>query len=177
MKLYFARHGHMDASPDTPLDPEVGQINEPLDDKGIQQANTLAEELKNISFDAIVSSRLKRAYETAAIVNKYHNLSAEMDDAWRERDTGGFVTPDVWDDLFDFDKNIQRENTEELGVFFKRVYDAVDKLKMRFPDGTVLVVSHGGVNQAVYAYANNLPLVGYIRNDPLHNCELRIYEI
>jgi len=177
MKLYFVRHGHMSATPDTALDPSVGQINEPLSEDGLQQANALAEELKYIHFDAILSSALKRANQTAEIINKYHGLTVTIDDAWRERDTGGYVNAEVWNDLFNFDKNFLPENTEDLRAFFQRIYTAIDVLKDTYGDKTVLIASHGGVHQAVYAYANKLPLVGNVRNSPLRNCEYKIYEL
>lgn len=167
----------MNATPDTAIDPLIGQIDEPLDEQGIQQAETVAEELKDVSFDSIISSQLKRAYQTAEIINKYHNLPIETDRAWRERDTGGYVTAEVWNDLFNFDKNFLPENTEGLRDFFQRVYTALDALKERYPNQTILIVSHGGVHQALYAYANKLELVGNLRNSPLHNCEYKIYEL
>lgn len=177
MKLYFVRHGHMSATTQTMLDPEIGQINEPLSEDGIQQANKVAEELKDVPFSAIISSGLKRASQTAEIINKYHGLALDIDNVWRERDTGGYVTADVWNDLFNFDKNFLPENTEDLQVFFRRIYTALDALKEKYGDKAILIVSHGGVHQALYAYANKLPLVGNVRNSPLHNCEYKIYEI
>lgn len=177
MKLYFVRHGHMDAKPDTPLDPAVGQINEPLSELGIQQANAAADELQQIEFDAIFSSALKRASQTAEIISKHHELTVNIDNVWRERDTGGYVTAKAWNELFNFDKNISTKNTEDLRTFFERIYAALDTLKEAYEERTVLIVSHGGVHQAVYAYANSLPLVGNIRNSPLHNCEYKIYDL
>ncbi len=177
MKLYFVRHGHMDATPDTSVDPQTGQIDEPLDAKGIQQAETVAKELKDISFDAIISSPLKRAYQTAEIINKYHKLPIEIDKFWRERDTGGYVTAEVWSDLFNFDKDFLPENTEGLRDFFQRVYSALDALKERYTDKTILIVSHGGAHQALYAYANKQELIGNVRSSPLSNCEYKTYEL
>lgn len=177
MKLYFARHGHTDANQETVLDQTVQQINEPLNQVGIQQANDLADKLKDVSFDVIISSPLHRALQTAEIVNKNRHLPIEIDGVWRERDTGGYVTLEVWNDLFDFEKNLSLENSEDLEAFFNRVYAALETLKKRHKAKTVLVVSHGGVHQALYAYVNNLPHKGNVRNSPLHNCEYRIYDI
>ncbi|MFY9228358.1 MAG: histidine phosphatase family protein [Candidatus Microsaccharimonas sp.] len=177
MKLYFVRHGHMYATPDTALDPDNGQINEPLDAEGVDQANKLAVELKDVAFDAIISSPLKRAQQTAEIVNTYHNLPIKIDAAWRERDTGGYVTSEVWNKLFNFDSDSSLETSEDLRAFFHRVYKAIDVLKEEYRDKTVLIASHGGVHQALYSYVNRLPLTGNARNDPLQNCGYRIYDI
>jgi broad specificity phosphatase PhoE len=177
MKLYFVRHGHTDAKPNTDPNPETGEVDEPLNVEGIQQANNLAEQLKEGSFDAIIASPLKRAHQTADIVNKYHELPVEIDAVWRERDIGAYVTIETWNDLFDFDKNFSLETSEGLRTFFKRVYDGLDTLKEKYEDKTILLVSHSGVHQAIYAYANKLPLTGNGRVSPLHNCEYRIYDL
>lgn len=43
-----------------------------LTDKGIKQAEELAEQLKDFQFDAIYISRLGRTKQTAEIINRYH---------------------------------------------------------------------------------------------------------
>ncbi len=43
-----------------------------LTEKGIKQAESLAEQLKDFKFDKIYISRLKRARQTAEIINRYH---------------------------------------------------------------------------------------------------------
>ena len=177
MKLYFARHGDTDANEHTLPDPTFGVVNESLNSLGVQQATKLAEELKDITFDAIISSPLKRALETAEIVARPHNQSIIVEDDLQERKITSHVSLEVWEDLFDFDKNIQIENSENLTDFFKRIYDAIEKLERKYSDKTILLVAHGGVHSALYIYANNLPLVGNLRVSNLKNCEYRIYEI
>lgn len=44
-----------------------------LTEKGIKQAEDLAKQLKNLEFDAIYISPLKRTRQTAEIINRYHN--------------------------------------------------------------------------------------------------------
>lgn len=157
MKLYFARHGHTDAGIDSPLDPANGEIDEPLNQEGIQQANDLSEQLRDVEFDAIISSPLKRAFETAEIVNKYHQLPIEINKNWREREIGEYVDLETWNYLFDFDKNIQLNKFETLDNFFDRVYSAVADLKQNYAGKTILITSHIGVHNALYAYVNQLP--------------------
>lgn len=177
MKLYFVRHGHTDASTDSKPSTDGGEIDEPLNAVGIQQAKDLAEELKDIHFDAIITSPMKRAYQTAEAVKVYHDLPFIVDAAWREREVGGYVELEVWKTLFDFDTNITPPRGENLQDFFERIYTAIERLKDSYKDKTVLIVSHGGVHLAVYTYANNFPLTGKLQIDPLKNCEYRVYEI
>lgn len=177
MKLYFARHGDTDANMDTIPNSVSGEVDEPLNTLGVAQANDLAEELRGVRFDAIISSPLKRAHKTAEIVNRFQKLPIEVDAEWRERDIGKYVGPEAWNDMFDFEKNIERENVESLTDFLKRIYDAADDLKQKYKDKTVLIVAHGGVHHALHAYVNDLPFTGNIRIQPLKNCEYRVYEL
>ena len=177
MKLYFARHGHTDANAHSTINPSNGEIDEPLNPEGIEQANNLAEQLKDIKFDAFITSPLKRAYETAEIVNKYHNQPVLSDTAWRERGIGEYTDLETWNNLFDFDKDFSLTHSENLNEFFERIYGAIEALKSEYKDKTILVVSHGGVHIALYAYANQLPLSGNVRVSPMKNCEYRVYEL
>lgn len=177
MKLYFARHGQTDANANMSGGQSIAELDEPLNQVGIEQAKELAEQLKDVKFDAIISSPLKRARQTAELVNIHHNIPITIDDAWRECQANVYIDTNTWNDLFDFDKNIQIENSESLKEFFERIYAAIDSLKSEYDNKTILVVSHGGVQHALYAYATKLPWSGNIRISPMRNCEYRVYEL
>jgi broad specificity phosphatase PhoE len=84
---------------------------------------------------------------------------------------------DDWHDLFDFDKNIQPQGGESLSTFFDRVHKYFNDLKQKYPNKTVMIVSHGGVHHALYALSNSLPKKGNLRISLMHNCEFREYEL
>ena len=65
MKIYIMRHGETKWNKRSKLQ---GQVDIPLAPKGIEQAQMTAEGMKEIPFDHIFSSPLKRAYKTAQIV-------------------------------------------------------------------------------------------------------------
>jgi broad specificity phosphatase PhoE len=176
MKLYLARHGQTGSNAQAVNQPTLDN-DEPLNEVGIQQANALAEQLKNEKIDIIISSPFKRATQTAEMVNKYHDLAIDVNDTWREIQTNGYLDINIWNDLFNFDKEAAVENAEPLADFFKRIYEALDELVARHGDETVLIVSHGGVQHALYAYANKLPLTGDMRISPMKNCEYCVYEL
>lgn len=172
MKLYFVRHGQTDTNTNGTNNLST---DEPLNQLGIQQAKQLASDLKDIKFDAIISSPLKRAYQTAELLNEYHHQAIKIDGEWRERDADAYVDIKLWNDVFDFDKNIQLENGEPLKEFFERIYNAINNLKQEYDNKTVLLVSHGGVQHALYAFTNELPWSGNLHISPMKNCEYRIY--
>ena len=177
MKLYFVRHGETDVNSGL-QHANTAQFDEPLNNTGLKQAEQLAEELKDITFGAIVSPNLRRTLQTAEIVNKFHNLDIQLDEAWRELKTANYLDATSWHNAFDFDNNETVEGIEPIRDFFERIYMALDNLKANYDEnGTVLVVSSGGVHQAVHAYVNQLPLTGNMRLSPMKNCEVQIYEL
>jgi uncharacterized phosphatase len=130
-----------------------------------------------VHFDAVIASPLKRARQTAELVNELQNALVMIDPVWRERMIGEYTDLETWNKLFDFDQHFSLAHSEDLKDFFKRVYGAIDELKQQYADKTVLIVSHGGVHIALYAYVNGLSLTGNIRVSPMKNCEYRIYEL
>lgn len=177
MKLYFVRHGETDVNSGL-QQAHTAQFDEPLNAKGITQAEQLAEELKNVTFDAIVSPPLQRTMQTAKVINKFHNLDIQTDDVWRELKTDVYLDATSWHNAFDFDNKELVEGIEPIRDLFGRIYTALDKLKTTHgKDETVLIVSSGGVHQAVFAYVNHLPLAGNMRLSPMKNCEVREYEL
>ena len=85
--IYLVRHGETEANRQFRFQ---GCIDLPLTEDGLKQAECLAETLKDIHFDHFYSSPLPRAWNTANIVNKYHNAPLLPDPALLEA-TGGIV--------------------------------------------------------------------------------------
>ena len=172
MKLYFVRHGQTDASTGDAI-----SHDDPLNQVGMGQARDVADLLKDVHFDAIISSPLRRALQTADAINEHQGLLITVDKHWRERDLEKYMSLEEWNESFDFDNNSLQEGVESLTNFFHRVFEALDALKNNYDSKTVLIASHGGVHHAVYAYANKIPLQGNIRISRMSYCEHRIYEI
>jgi broad specificity phosphatase PhoE len=172
MKIYFVRHGKTNASTGDAI-----SHDDPLNEEGMNQAREVASQLKDVHFDAIISSPLRRASQTADAINKHHGLSIIVDERWRERDLEKYMSIDAWNESFDFSNKASLDGVEPLANFFRRVYAAIDDLKQDYNSKTILVTSHGGVHHALYAYANKLPLEGNVRISRMAYCEYRIYEI
>jgi probable phosphoglycerate mutase len=143
MELLLCRHGETDWNRDRRLQ---GQTDVPLNDRGRAQAAALARELAGEPIDAVYSSDLARAYETARAVAEPHGLEVVRLRALRERDFGS------WEGLTDAEIR-QRfpdardrpwgdgETREQLA---ERVLAVLDELAERHPGGRVVVVAHGG---------------------------------
>ena len=63
--IYIIRHGQTELNSRKVLQ---GRSDHPLNERGIAQAEEAAEKLKSVSFDAVYSSPLIRAIQTARIV-------------------------------------------------------------------------------------------------------------
>src|SRR6266404_1969277 len=88
--IYVVRHGESESNvfarenPDKPAS-HFGEFGSSLTLKGREQAEKLANRLKNIDISAILSSDLNRAEETAEIIAAEHKLSVITSRTLRER--------------------------------------------------------------------------------------------
>lgn len=85
-KLIIVRHGQTDMNADKLF---FGRLDPLLNENGKKQAFEAREKMLNISYDRIFSSNLKRASETAEIIN-YLNKKIEFDERLQEIDFGIF---------------------------------------------------------------------------------------
>lgn len=87
-KLILIRHGQTDMNKDGLY---YGRLDVPINEAGREQAENTRKNLAElkIDYDVIYSSPMKRAYETAEIVN-YKNFEIKTDSELREMDFGIF---------------------------------------------------------------------------------------
>jgi len=148
--LLLVRHGETDWNADGRLQ---GQTDRPLTEFGRRQARQLAEELGGERLDAIYSSDLSRARETAEIVGERLGLPVGLDADLREKDWGN------WEGL----TSVERDRVEFVGESTEahqtRILRALRRIAERHPgNGRVLVVTHGGSMRRVQAAATGMAL-------------------
>ncbi len=124
--------------------------------EGIEQAKSLAQMLKGQTFDAVLSSPLKRARQTADICG----MSYEIEDAlteWNYGEYEGKTTEEIrslvpgWD-VFDF----PCPGGESFNEIEKRVGDLFERLlKLK---GRVLLFSSGHISRAIAPAWIGLPV-------------------
>jgi broad specificity phosphatase PhoE len=143
--LLLVRHGETDWNADGRLQ---GQTDRPLSDFGRRQARRLAEELVDEELEAIYSSDLARARETAEILGERLGLPVVLDADLREKDWG------TWEGL----TSVERDRVEFVGESTDehrdRILRSLRRISERHPDpGRVLVVTHGGSMRRVQTAA------------------------
>jgi ribonuclease H / adenosylcobalamin/alpha-ribazole phosphatase len=154
--LLLVRHGATAHTAQGRFSGSTGSDPE-LSDVGRRHAELLAAELRRLHaaprrpVDAVVSSPVRRARETAAVVADELGLPVQVDDDLREIDFGaweGRTLEDVrarWgEELAGFraDARVAPPGGESVADVAQRVRRARDRFAQRHPDGAVLVVSH-----------------------------------
>jgi len=168
--LLLARHGETDWNREGRWQ---GWADPPLNDLGRAQAGALAETLRSVPFDAVYSSDLRRAHETAEILAAPHAVPVVTDPGLREIDVGSWsgLTRAEIDARFGPDTVHPDGETREQHA--ARVLAAVERLARAHPEGRVLLVTHGGTIRALRSHA-----IGHV-DHPIPNCsvlELRFLE-
>ena len=177
--IYIVRHGETDWNV---LGKVQGSKDIPLNENGRRQALLTKSELDNKEIDLIIASPLKRAKETAEIINRGRNLPMIIDDRIRERSFGEFEGEEftVLDTkpFWDYYINEEYEEAESVQEFFKRVYDFLDDITVKYKDKNVLLVTHGGVSLPVHCYFNKMIPEGSLidANIMLDNCQVKEFE-
>ena len=170
MLLYLIRHGETDWNIEHRCQ---GFSDTPLNGKGRQQAESIARILSDIEIEAIYSSTLSRAYETARIIAKYHDASVETTDALRELNQGefeGLRLTELADNHSDFlaqwfrdPADLKVPGGESLREVRTRAWSAVEEIVEKHSDGNVIVVSHNLCNLALLCRIMKLDLRDFRR--------------
>jgi probable phosphoglycerate mutase len=159
--LILARHGETDWNRDGIWQ---GHGDPPLNDVGRGQARELAERLARIEIDALYSSDLRRAYETAEIVAHAKGLEITADPDLREIDIGAWsgLTRAEIEQRF---PGMVRDGGETNEAFNARALDTVRRIATAHAGRRVLVITHGGVVRALDRHVLDEPRA------VLGNCE------
>ena len=166
LSIYLARHGQDEDNAQGILN---GHRNQPLTTLGLEQASSLANFIKEaeLTFDAVYSSPLIRAQETALIVTSALNLPNPIIlPELIERDFGvmtGQKTADIKKmcapDIIQAEiitYFLSPEGAETFPDLIVRGQRILDIIKAKHQSGQVLLVSHGDIGKMIYAAYYNL---------------------
>lgn len=155
--LYLIRHGESLDAVQNGKFVELG-----LSPEGVHQAEKLRDRLatrETIAADVLITSTLQRARETTAILSPVLNQPPVLDEAFEEwRSEDGSLSPEEfserWRNVSDAQRPFFRfvvgcENWLEFSV---RIQLALNRLLTEHEGRTIVLVTHGGVIQATFAY-------------------------
>ena len=177
-ELLLVRHGETDWNRERRFQ---GHADPPLNDKGREQANALAQELAAEGIELVYTSDLARARETAEIVGARLGANVLLLRELREIDVGewqGLTWPEIerrypegvrsW-----HERGHGWESGETYDELGERVVAALRCIAAEHPEQRVLVVGHGGTIRATRAFIEGVSVVeSRSRRRPIGNCEV-----
>jgi ribonuclease H / adenosylcobalamin/alpha-ribazole phosphatase len=172
--LVLVRHGVTDATTGKLFSGGLGSTNPPLNDEGRDQARATGEWLAPMAatFDALVTSPVRRTRETAEVLAKFLDLDIVEEPGIAEMEFGtwdGLSFTEVrerWPDelsawLGDIDS--APHGGESFRVVEKRVLEGKDRLLASYLGQTIVVVSHVTPIKTLVAEALGAPLDSVFR--------------
>jgi broad specificity phosphatase PhoE len=170
--IFLARHGESDWNVAKRFQ---GHSDRPLTELGREQAHALADLVASEEIDAVYTSPLSRARETAEIVAARAGLEPVALPELREVDTGSWSGLSRADVEARFPEGFARwrsggsgwEDGETYEEMAERVIGALRTIAEDHPDGRVLIISHGGPIRAIHAAAEGQAIKDYRRLKPV----------
>ena len=151
--LYFVRHGESEANAAHRFS---GRSDSPLTVRGHEQALAVAEALRDIRVDRIIATPLSRSLDTALVIARERRMPVYVERELIEIDVGERTgatfdevrgLPDWKDDGF-----VAWPGGETLEQVLERALRAVRRIARETPEGTVLVIGHGGVTRILVSH-------------------------
>lgn len=139
-----------------------------LTSEGREQARAIGARLARERVDALISSDLGRAAETARLINERCGVPMVLDARFRERAFGvgegmtyeecDRAYPGAFARIRDVDPDFVIPGGESRRQFHDRVCAAFDDVARRHEGRTLLVVTHGGVLATFFRHVHAIPL-------------------
>lgn len=164
--FYIVRHGQSEDNANEIKGKVMGQdpLGSDLTKLGIIQAGKVAVELKDVHFDKVYSSDLKRAHKTAEIIVKERELAIETTEILRERSRGKLVdelekklaakTGNIFNEMELMSKEEQLALKKDYAVELReettsRVITFLREIAVSHPNQTLLITCHGAVMRSL----------------------------
>jgi broad specificity phosphatase PhoE len=165
LRLLLVRHGHATANRPWTF---LGHTDAPLSGEGETQARLLAARLQDEVVDAVYSSPLLRARQTAGLIAERHDLVWNVDELLVEQDFGLWEGMTLAEAEEQFPEDVSAWRTDQegagptegetLAAVAERARHFVDKIRRDHPEKTVLVVAHGAILNALICALLRTPL-------------------
>lgn len=175
MELYVVRHGQTMIN-------VFGMVNGRnrigLNRVGKKEARKASVEVGKLNIDKIFCSPLKRTKQTCKLINK-NNVEVIYDERLFERNSNKVQFNKIanlnFDEWYDINKEILQKDAEGFKSIYERTVNLIKELKEKYPDKSIMIVTHGDVCKAVNAFFNSLTNAKEISSFNQGNCEIKKY--
>lgn len=177
MEIYVVRHGRVPSN-----DKKIvgGRTDEELTEVGVKQAESVRDKLQDVNFDAIFSSNVRRAVQTADIIN-IHGLDINLDERLAEREPGSMlgksrkdIDKAIWNSL-SLDRTPEGAETLKTGLI--RTKSILDEIHNKYQGRKVLIVTHNFICKCIWMLENNITDPNQISAFFQENDEIKRYVI
>lgn len=158
MNIYLVRHGETEKNT---LKKYYGNLDVGLNERGKVQCEYLREKLKNIEFNKVYTSKMKRTIETADIILQDRNHEIIKDNRLNEMSMGDFegkdhkelekLYPKEWKAWCEYWKECSPPKGESYREFYLRVKEFIEEV-LKEDVENILIIAHGGVIKSIYTY-------------------------
>lgn len=159
LEIYLTRHGETEWNVVRRMQ---GQGDSPLTELGIKQAKWLAARLENKDIAYVYSSPLKRATDTADIINYVLQASIVIDDRLKEINVGPWQgkevdeileeMPKMYNNFWHHPDKFHLEGVEPFEKVQERAAEFIEMILKRHASGRILIVAHAIVLTAMLNY-------------------------
>lgn len=179
MKILLIRHGETEENKKDILQ---GWKPGRLSKKGKEQAKLIAERLKEIKIDVIITSDLKRCVDTAKEIAKFHkNAKFVKEKLLRERGLGEFEGRIIGESDWDALPGDLYTNRPRGGETFIEVWERISKfyhgLLKNYDKEIILIVGHGGSQKLLQGMIQKLPFKESFNEQHLENTAISEFEV
>ena len=157
-KVYLVRHGETDYNKRGCY---YGWTDCSLTVEGIEQSKTLRRSFESIQYDVILSSDLKRATETANIINR-GSKELITDNRLRELNFGQWEGKNYQEIMIQYAEhwnlwvedweNATPTGGESFSSMYNRTSECMDEILKIYKDKSIVIVSHNGSLRIIAAY-------------------------
>jgi broad specificity phosphatase PhoE len=154
--LYLVRHGQTAWNKE-----EVfrGRTDIPLDETGLKEAELAGEYFKTLDIEAVYSSPLSRAWQTAQKISRFHSLDVQALEGLLDMSFGSWEGRSL-KEVKETDGERYRQWREEphllrlpggetLAEVRARTMSALEEVTRKHPEKTVILVSHRVINKVL----------------------------
>lgn len=188
MRLYIIRHGETAWNRQLRLQ---GQTDIELNENGRLLAQKTAHAMKDIPFDLVITSPLKRAKETASLVLGGIEIPTREDARIREISFGDmegqYISREEREDehsgFYRFfhapETYVPAAHGESVSSLCARTADFLEELRntKELADKTILISTHGAASRALLAAIRHTPLCAFWAGGVPKNCAVTIVDL
>nr|WP_207719940.1 histidine phosphatase family protein [Clostridium algidicarnis] len=184
VNIYIARHGETKWNIEGRMQ---GFKNSDLTQRGISDARSLGESLKDIDFDCIYSSPLGRALDTAKYIRQDDNTKIILDDSLKELNLGlweGMTHEEIkekypiqYNNFREHPESFESQGGESFLELIKRVEKGLNNIIKDENHENILIITHTCVIKAISIIVKGNDVKDFWNLPFINNTSLTILEV